>query len=199
VEGRGRGPAGLGPLDEPRTGHLVETVLGAPVEEAARRWMHDRSPGNVLYVRELLLGALAEGALEDRHGFWRLARRPRPSASLVDIIGERLAELSREERRALELLALGEPMRLEEMETLVGTDALSAVDERGLICVDGATARSAVRVAHPLHGEVVPDSMTMMRAHETRLRLAEIVRSEEHTSRRDRRRRRRSPARRARG
>jgi len=43
-------------------------VLGAPVEEAARRWMHDRSRGNILYVRELLLGALADGALEDRRG-----------------------------------------------------------------------------------------------------------------------------------
>ena len=43
-------------------------MLGVPVEEAARRWSHDRSRGNILYVRELLLGALADGALEDRHG-----------------------------------------------------------------------------------------------------------------------------------
>ena len=106
-------------------------MLGAPVEEAARRWMHDRSRGNILYVRELLLGALADGALEDRRGFWRLARRPRPSASLVDMIGTRLGELDREELRAIELLALGEPMRLEEMEALVGPEALAAVDERG--------------------------------------------------------------------
>jgi DNA-binding NarL/FixJ family response regulator len=175
----------LGPLDETRTGRLVETVLGAPVEEAARRWMHDRSRGNILYVRELLLGALADGALEDRHGFWRLARRPRPSASLVDIIGERLAELGKEERRALELLAMGEPMRLEEMEALVGADALSAVDERGLISVEGATSRSAVRVAHPLYGEVVRDSMSMMRAHDTQLRLAEIVERRADRSPRD--------------
>src|SRR5689334_16037763 len=105
----------LEPLGEPETSRLVETVLGAPVEHAARRWMHESSRGNALYVRELLVGAIAEGALEDRQGFWRLARRPLPSSSLVDVISARLAELAPEEARTLELLALGEPLRVVEL------------------------------------------------------------------------------------
>ena len=161
----------LEPLGEPETGRLVETVLGAPVERAARRWMHESSRGNVLYVRELLVGALAEGALEDRQGFWRLARRPLPSASLVDVIGTRLAELGRDEARALELLALGEPLRPGELSSLVGIDALSDVEARGLIAVEAG----AVRVAHPLYGEVMRGSMSVLRAHDARLKLARLV------------------------
>ena len=161
----------LEPLGEPETGRLVETVLGAPVERAARRWMHESSRGNALYVRELLVGALAEGALEDRQGFWRLARRPLPSASLVDVIGTRLAELGRDEARALELLALGEPLRPDELSSLVGIDALSGVEARGLIAVEAG----AVRVAHPLYGEVVRGSMSVLRAHDARLKLARLV------------------------
>ena len=161
----------LEPLGEPDTARLVETVLGAPVERAARRWMHESSRGNALYVRELLVGALAEGALEDRHGFWRLARRPLPSASLVDVISTRLAELGRDEARALELLALGEPLRPAELSSLVGIDALSGVEARGLIAVEAG----AVRVAHPLYGEVVRGSMSVLRAHDARLKLARLV------------------------
>ena len=165
----------LDPLGELETAELIEAVLGAPVEEAARRWMHDSSRGNALYVRELLVGAVADGALEDRRGFWRLARRPPPSPSLVDIITTRLRELGADEMRALELLALGEPLRLAEMEQLVGTEALAGVDERGLIAVEGATADSTVRVAHPLYGEIVRSSMSITRAHDARLRLARLV------------------------
>jgi DNA-binding CsgD family transcriptional regulator len=159
-------------LREPDTGRLVEAVLGGPVEQAARRWMQQSSRGNALYVRELLVGALADGALEDRQGFWRLAHRPRPSTSLAAVIGERLAVLGAEERRALELLALGEPLRVGELETLVGLEALAGVERRGLIAVgdDGA-----VRVAHPLYGEVVRSGLSALRAHGHRLRLAEVV------------------------
>ena len=169
----------LEPLGEPETGRLVETVLGAPVERAARRWMHESSRGNALYVRELLVGALAEGALEDRQGFWRLARRPLPSSSLIEVITSRLAELGSDEARALELLALGEPLRVAELASLVGPDALTGVETRGLITVEGGADASTVRVAHPLYGEVVRSSMSVVRAHEARLRLAQLVGSRE--------------------
>ena len=157
------------------TGTLVEAVLQAPVEERARRWVYDGSRGNVLYIRELLLGALADGALREREGFWRLARRPPPSRSLTELVETRLSGLSPEERSAIELLALGEPLRLSEMVQLVGADALAGVEQRGLVRLDGPSAGDAVRAAHPLYAEVVRASMPVTRAHEARLRLAELV------------------------
>ena len=56
---------------------LVETALADPVEEAALRWVTDVSRGNALYVRELVRGAVEEGALvHDRPGSggWTAAR-----------------------------------------------------------------------------------------------------------------------------
>ena len=162
----------LEPLDEAQTGRLIEAALGAPVEERVRRWVFDSSRGNVMYVRELLLGALADGALEDRGGFWRLARRPPPSASLTELIGARLDGLAPYERRALELLALGEPLPLAELVELVGTDPIAEVELRGLAVFDDA---GNARLAHPLYGEVVRGTMPMIRARAARLRLAELV------------------------
>ena len=162
-------------LGEEETGELVEAVLKAPVEERARRWIYEGSGGNVLYIRELLLGALADGALREKSGFWRLSRRPPPSRSLIELVEARLDGLEPEERSALELLALGEPLRLSEMVDLVGSDALAGVEQRGLVRIDGPSAHDSVRAAHPLYGDVVRSSMPVMRAHEARIRLAEVV------------------------
>ena len=165
----------LAPLSAAETGVLVESVLGAPVEERVRRWVYDGSRGNVLYVRELLLGALGDGALQERGGFWRLVRHSSPSRTLSELVTARMADLDREERRTIELLALGEPLRLAELVDLAGTDALAAVESRGLVAVDGSTSDAEVRVAHPLYGEVVRASMPVSRAQELRLRLARLV------------------------
>ena len=55
----------IGSLDEPDTEELVERMVGGPVERAARRWVAQTSRGNPLYVRELVLGALADGSLQE--------------------------------------------------------------------------------------------------------------------------------------
>ncbi len=55
-------------LDEPETAQLVERIVGGPVEESARSWIWETSKGNPLYVRELVIGALTGGALEEVSG-----------------------------------------------------------------------------------------------------------------------------------
>ena len=175
----------LEPLSEAETGTLVEAVLGAAVTERVRRWVYDSSRGNVLYLRELLLGALADGALQERDGLWRLTRRSTPSRSLTELITARMAEIGPAERAAVELLALGEPLRLTELVDLVGTDALAAVELRGLATVQGRAARAEVGLAHPLYGEVVRESMPGSRAYEMRLQLARLVDARPDRSRDD--------------
>jgi AAA ATPase domain len=64
---------------------LVEAALGDPVEEAALNWVAEVSRGNVLYVRELVRGAVEAGALVRSPGFWRLEGRLTASPSLVDL------------------------------------------------------------------------------------------------------------------
>ena len=165
----------LRPLSESETGALAEAALGGPLEETARRWVYDSSQGNVLYVRELLLGALENGALSRASGLWRLSRRPPPSHSLTELVSVRMTGLSDDVVRALELLALGEPMRLAEMIELAGIEPLQEAEARGLVSVSPPAEGGTVVLAHPVYGEVIEAGMPALRAHATRVKLAEIV------------------------
>jgi DNA-binding CsgD family transcriptional regulator len=165
----------LRPLTEAETGALAEAALGGPIEETARRWVYDSSQGNVLYVRELLLGAVESGALSRGSGLWRLSRRPPPSHSLTELVSARMTGLTDDVVGVLELLALGEPLRLAEMIELVGIDPLQQAEARGLLSVSPPAEGGEVVFAHPVYGDVIDAGMPALRAHAARLRLAELV------------------------
>ena len=151
---------------------LVEAALGDPVEEAALDWVAEVSRGNVLYVRELVRGAVEAGALVRSPGFWRLegrldresvAGRPdRPANGRPD---------GRVTVQAVELLALGEPLALEEIEALTSEDTLLEAESHGLIATDG----EEVRLAHPLYGEAVRTRLPPLRARSLRMQLVEVL------------------------
>jgi hypothetical protein len=156
---------------------LVEEIVGGLVERGARRWVAQTSRGNALYVRELVLGALAGRALEQVSGLWRLPVRPPVSASLTELVTARMAGLADAQQRALELLALGEPLRLSEVLDLAGSEPLAATEARGLVTVDGPGTDAGVRLSHPLYGEVIRAALPSLRARELRLALVETVRA----------------------
>jgi DNA-binding NarL/FixJ family response regulator len=175
----------LQPLSEARTSELIEAALGGPVEQRASRWIYDRSQGNVLYTHELVLGALDAGAFVSVDGYWRLTQRPAPNASLGELIGDRLSELNDDERRVIELLALGEPLRLHELVSLSGLEAATAVEARAMVSVEGVGPAATARLAHPLYGDVVRASMPVIRAAQTRRDLARSLRARADRSRED--------------
>jgi DNA-binding NarL/FixJ family response regulator len=154
---------------------LVEAALGGPLEEAALRWVIETSQGNALYVRELVAGAVESGTLQRFGDLWRLAGRPGLSASLGELIAERMAGLPAERRAPVELLALGEPLRLPELASLTTHDALLEAEAHGLIVMDAAPPLDEVRLAHPLFGEAVSGALPVLRARELRLRLAQTL------------------------
>ena len=151
---------------------LVEAALGGPVQEEAQRWVLDRSQGNPLYARELVLDAVDSGRLVADRGLWRLAGAPSVAASLVELVGARIDELTGEQRAPVELLALAEPLTLSEIERLTSYDALADAESHGLISVDTRTGAEDVRLAHPLYGDVLRASMPGLRCRALRLRLA---------------------------
>ena len=51
---------------------LVEAALGGPVEQAALRWIVERSQGNALYVRELVSARSTPARSRCTRGLWRL-------------------------------------------------------------------------------------------------------------------------------
>jgi DNA-binding NarL/FixJ family response regulator len=166
----------IDPLTDSDLAELVEAVLGGPLEHDAHRWIAQGSQGNVLYAQQLLAGALESNALVSEDGLWRLARQPAPSNSLRELIDMRMGALPDEERRGLELLALGEPLSLEEAENVVGTQTLGRLEADRLAVVESSAGSDGVaRVAHPLYGELVSAQMPVSRSRAHRARLAELV------------------------
>jgi DNA-binding NarL/FixJ family response regulator len=154
---------------------LVETALDGTVEQATMQRVLDVCVGNPLYAREVVLGAIETGRMRQQHGLWRLHGRPGATPSLTALIKRRIGTLTNELRALVELLALGEPLRLDELSELGSYQALEAAEERGMITIAGSTADADVRLAHPLYGEVIRAELALVRARGHRLRLAETI------------------------
>jgi DNA-binding CsgD family transcriptional regulator len=165
----------LAPLDEAGTTELLEAALGGPIEQRAARWFYETSQGNALYASELLAGGVASASLAQVGSLWRMRGRPPVSESLGDLVATRLATLGEEERDAVELLAFGEPLPLALATELTGNASLVAAEKHRMIVLEGSANDSAVRLAHPLYGEVVRSSVPTSVARELRLRLAALV------------------------
>jgi DNA-binding CsgD family transcriptional regulator len=168
----------LGPLDEVETSQLIEAALGGPLEQGAQQWVFGRSEGNPLYVRELVLGALESGSLARAGDLWQLLAKPPMTATLGDLIASRMSDLDESERQAVEVVAFGEPISLGLVVKLTGTDALAAAESQRMVTVDEPSAGGAVRLAHPMYGEVVRASLPAAWARELRVRLAEVVQAQ---------------------
>ncbi len=165
-------------LDEPSTDELLEGVLGGSVESGLRHWIWDLSAGNAMYVTELLGGLLADRALTCEDGLWRIAGQPRVPASLTELVSRRIASLDGGVRRSLELLAVGEPLRLSVLSRLESNDALVAAETEGLITVDESSTDPRLRLASPLYSEAIGATLPVLRARQIRLQLAEALQRE---------------------
>ena len=165
----------LGRLSDEAVAILVEAALGGPVDQGTLRWVCDSSQGNALYVRELVLGAVADGTLAWERGLWRMLRRPSMSQSLAELVAQRMAGLTEAETAPLEVLALGEPLRVDEVAALSSYDSLVAAESHGMVVVDAPARGAEVRLTHPLYGEVVRRDLPVLRGRQLRLQLAETV------------------------
>jgi len=165
----------LGALDESQTDELLEAIVGGPVEAGVRQWIWELSRGNALYVTELLRGLLAGGAFSLQDGLWWMSGRPHVPMSLAELVSARVSGVGDGVRRSLELLALGEPLRLSELTRLEPLDSLVSAEAEGLITVDENTTDPLLRLAHPLYSEALRASLPGLRARALRLRLAESL------------------------
>lgn len=164
----------LRPLDDAAIEALVSAALSGPVEQSVVRRVVDGSAGNALYARELIAGALEEGRLTFDRGLWRLRRRA-VSPSLSALVTGRMGALGDAEREPVELLALGEPLRLGEIAALSDLDLLQDLEARGMVTVDPGSPDAVVRLAQPLYGEVLRADLSVLRARALHRKLAQTV------------------------
>jgi DNA-binding CsgD family transcriptional regulator len=162
-------------LSDEAVAQLVESALSGPLEQGALRWVIERSQGNALFARELVQGAVAAGTLTRSRGLWRLTGEPTVSRTLIELVADRMTALGDAVREPLELLALGEPLRLSELVSLTGYEAIEAAEAEGLIALRETGGDPLLRVAHPLYGDALRAGLPRMRARLLRLRLAETL------------------------
>lgn len=162
-------------LDTASLGAVLRTVLGGTLDEAAVRQLVHRARGNVLFLRELVLGAMQDGTLGEEGGIWRLRGPLLPSNRLVELIEARLLGLSGAERTALELVSLGEPLGSTEIADLTDAGLIARLERAGLVtsCVNGR--RLETRLAHTLYGDVVRARIPAVQAVSLARSLCEVV------------------------
>ena len=154
---------------------LAAEMLGGPVEDATAKRLSTFADGNPLALRELVLGAVEGGGLVQDNGVWRLPADLPLSHRLTELVQERLGNLDEQERFALELVVLGEPLGPELLAGVVGADALATLEQRQLVEVRPDGKRLEVWLSHPLHGEVVRSELPVLRRRKILRVLADAV------------------------
>jgi DNA-binding CsgD family transcriptional regulator len=164
----------IAPIGREDIAQLLPSVLGGPVDGATLRYLASRSAGNVLFLRHLVLGALDAGALRAEDEVWRLVAHPLP-ASLVDLVETRLGGLEDAARTLLETVAYGEPAGVELLSRVADVTQLEILERQNLVVITRHGRRFEVRLAHPLHGDVLRARAPMLRADAARRTLADEV------------------------
>lgn len=143
-------------LSQAETGAMVEAALGGGLEHATATWLFEATQGNPLFIRELVTAALSAKTLcRADGGAWRWSGETVASTRLMETVQTRLGAVSPTGRRALELVALGEPLDVRLLEVIAGPDATVDAERAGFLAVDAEGEGLRARLAHPLYGEVV--------------------------------------------
>jgi DNA-binding CsgD family transcriptional regulator len=165
----------LGGLAEPSVDELVSAVLGGPLDPAAVAELTRHCEGNVLFLRELVLGAVQSGTLRREGHLWRLRSAFAPTDRLVELVESRLADLSPDERSLLEVIAIGEPVGHAELNALGDPLLAEALERKALIVGRRDGRRLEVRLAHAIYGDVLKARIPPLRVAAVSRVLAEVV------------------------
>ena len=147
----------LQPLTCEELGELIGAALGGRFSERTLARLAAVSDGNVLYARELVTAAVEGGSLRSSGGVWVWDEQVVLAPRLVDAVGARLATLTDEQRRALALVALAEPLPTAVADVVTAPEHLESLEVAGLVRVTGSGSASELRLGHPLYGEVTLD------------------------------------------
>ena len=142
------------PLPLPETTGLLSQVLGGPVEPDAAQRLWNLTLGNTLYLSHIVEQEIADGRITSVDGTWHWVGDPRLPPSLVELIESRTGDLPGPVGDVIDVLAVGEPVELDALRTIVEPDAVEEAETRGLILLAPTATGHHVRLSHPIYGEV---------------------------------------------
>ena len=158
----------VGSLSLDATRRLLSERLGVTLSRRALRRVFELTDGNPLFVVELGRVLSERGAVD------LVEEVPLPDA-LDDLLGVRVAHLSRPARVPLLALALSGSIHISELARVVDAAVIDDALENGLLLLEG----ERVRASHPLLAAAVKKSSTARERRQLHRELAAAVGSEE--------------------
>nr|WP_245873870.1 LuxR family transcriptional regulator [Streptomyces phaeoluteigriseus] len=175
----------VGQLTEADVDVLLTAFLGGPVHRRAVDWFHESSEGNALFLHELVLDTFAKDQFVKPGRIWQLRDHEIAGATprLKDLLRRRLGEVSSNEKRLLEFLALcGETSVFDVVEEFGDVRLLDGLEAAALVRVMRSHRRTVARLAHPLYVETIRNSVSFSEKNDILLRRVACVR--QHGARR---------------
>ncbi|MGJ7907558.1 LuxR C-terminal-related transcriptional regulator [Actinopolyspora sp. H202] len=163
----------LRPLRITEISTYLHEALGGPVNGVLVRSIAEATEGNLLWMRELLRGALEAGALaRNQDGLWELLEVPPLSDRLQQLLSDRLRHASPEALEVATWLAMaGDTLPISALERVLEHPVPSAAEAEGVVRLEG---RDSVRLTLPLYGGLLRERTPRL---ERRRRHSALVRS----------------------
>jgi len=168
----------LQPLSEPQTVELLGAALGDAVAPDARQRLWRLSEGNPMVLQEVVDAGQAQGVLTQSDGVWQWQGALSSGARLVELVTDRIEASGSGDRRALELVALGEPLPVDVLARLASRELLSDLEARGVIVTEQAVPDDpavVTRLTHPLYSEILRAELPAFTARGHHLALVEAA------------------------
>lgn len=139
---------------------LVRHALPGRVSGVTHARLRGLAGGNPLYLRELLNAGVTTGTLREDAGLWQWSGEG-GGWRLHELVRARLDAAGLAGRAVAELVACGEPVPLAMVEDREG---VTAAERAGLLELVVDRRRTAVRLAHPVYGEVLRSAVPPIRS-----------------------------------
>ncbi|MDX2565343.1 LuxR C-terminal-related transcriptional regulator [Streptomyces sp. TX20-6-3] len=168
-------------LTKDQVAELLQRVLGGPVGRQTAHEFYERTVGNPLFIRELVLGALASGDLESDGEVWGLTRGSVVSGAVVgtqhlaELISARLVAADPRGRLLLETLAVCGELSLTGALTVAPAEVLEGLEEAGLVRRQPDQRRQSVVIVHPLYSDILRTRVPYLRRREILLAQAQFI------------------------
>lgn len=162
-------------LDRSSVHALLCAALGDDVEQATSHRLWTATRGNALFLHELVLAGVRSGALNNNGPLWRWRGPLTGDGALRDVLEVRLVQLSVEERAALDVLAVGEPLGVDVYEHIVGIDIVDRLERQELVRVWRDERREEASLVHPLYRDLLRDAMSSATMASLQERLAQAL------------------------
>ncbi len=165
----------LRPLTLEQTAQLLARELGPQIVPNVAGVLWEASAGNPLLLSCLVDDAKSDGTLLQRNGVWLLAGPLNSHGErLTDVVRRQLLRRSAQERKALNLVALAEPVPRSLIEALVGQATVAGLIEQELIRVSD-TAEPELRLWHSVYSDTLRNLISPARSLELRQSLLRLM------------------------